>query len=520
MSDLAPAAGGGEPPGVAAFASLRRDPVVLALVAACGDTACHLVGGALRDRALGVATHDLDAVVAGRGSEIAAELAASLPARLVLLGGKDFAAYRLIIATGDPGGDRQAGGASRNDGAGRAPNPAEKVDADAHLAETPITVLDLWDRQSTPVHGDLARRDFTVNSFALEPRGGAVVDPFGGLADLQRRTLRATTARSFDGDPLRVLRLIRLLVQLPGFSVERETLELARRAAPRLAEMAADRIREELRLVFSQPRSARRSGDTQADTGLRMLADLDLYPGLWLGTPGVPGGREGTAAAARATAEVTALPAGAAELQRLLAAAAPGAPAPDAADGDGSSGGSSPTAAGAPPAIDLTSARFAATFRQLSTTSGPPGQKATEALNRMQEAGYISARQAAELVPLLSEPPLLPETELDRRRFLHRHGSRWLTAACSYGGAATVAGDAASERWRQGARLLCELARREGPELIAPPRLLTGDDVQHLLGITAGPEVGAALAALTAAQVNGVVRTRQDAESFLRDWRS
>ncbi|HXO40186.1 MAG TPA: hypothetical protein VN999_01970, partial [Thermoanaerobaculia bacterium] len=75
------------------------------------------------------------------------------------------------------------------------------------------------------------------------------------------------------------------------------------------------------------------------------------------------------------------------------------------------------------------------------------------------------------------------------------------------------------ERWRRAAAPLCELARREGPELIEPPRLVSGDDVQRLLGLTAGPGVGAALAALTAAQVAGDVRTRGDAERFLADRR-
>ena len=83
------------------------------------------------------------------------------------------------------------------------------------------------------------------------------------------------------------------------------------------------------------------------------------------------------------------------------------------------------------------------------------------------------------------------------------------------GGAATAAGGAARERWRRAAAALCDLARRAGPELIDPPRLLTGDDVQRLLGVAAGPRVGAALAALTAAQVAGEVRTRGDAERFL-----
>jgi poly(A) polymerase len=456
-----------------AFAELRRDPMVEELIAACGDTECHLVGGALRDRALGVATQDLDAVVAGRGREIAAELAASLPARLVELGGKDFAAYRLIAGRGQGGG-----------------------------------VLDLWDRQSTSLHDDLARRDFTVNSFALEPRGGAVVDPFGGLADLEGRILRATTRRSFDGDPLRALRLVRLLLRLPGFTAEPETLALARRAAPRLPEVAAERIRDELWLTLSHP---------AADRGLRALAALDLYPGLWLGHPrgparGPSGATAGPPATGRATADQgTAGPAADAAVERaaIELAALPGCAAElEGCLVDGS------------PVIDLPSARFAATFRHL-----PAGAAAHDshgplaALAGMQEAGYVTGRQAADIAPLLAEPPELPDTELGRRRFLNRHGRRWATAACSFGGAAAAAGAAALDRWRRAAGPLCDLARREGPTLYAPPRLLTGEDVQRRLGIPPGPEVGRALDALAAAQVDGAVSTREDAARFLRDWR-
>ena len=113
MSDVASAtAGAGSgATSVAVFAELRRDPVVQALLAACGATECHLVGGVLRDRLLGLATHDLDAVVAGRGDEIAGELAGRLPARLVRLGGEDFAAYRLVL--GAPSASTRSSGVKR-----------------------------------------------------------------------------------------------------------------------------------------------------------------------------------------------------------------------------------------------------------------------------------------------------------------------------------------------------------------------------------------------------------------------
>ena len=535
----------------AVFAELHRDPVVQALLQACGATECHLVGGVLRDRLLGLATHDLDAVVAGRGDEIAGELAARLPARLVRLGGEDFAAYRLVL------------------GAQAASTPSPGSDASDATVPSGHRILDLWDRQSLPLHDDLARRDFTVDSIALAPRDGAVVDPFGGVADLERRVLRATTGQSFEGDPLRVLRLARLLARLPGFRIEPETFELARRAAPRLPEIAAERIREELRLLLSYPPSERpgaaaaasgqagatgRAADagepgvaggatdaayardagaaaepafptSPAVVGLRALAALDLYPGLWLGTPGIPGGREGTAAAARAAAELAALLACADDLEGLLAAGElPGrarlaeaaglaTPSESTAAVVAAGGSVHPRAGAARPGIDLTAARFAATFRHLPRT-------AAGAATRMQEAGYVSARHLAEIAPLLAEPAELPETDLERRRFLHRHGWRWLTVACSWGGAAAAAGGAARERCRRAAAPLCELARREGPELIDPPRLLTGDDVQRLLGVAAGPRVGAALAALTAAQVAGDVHTRGDAERFLADRRA
>jgi hypothetical protein len=491
---------GPRPAAAAAFAALRRDPVVLGLLAACGSSECHLVGGALRDRALGLATCDLDAVVEGRGREIADELAARLPARLVLLGGRDFAAYRLVLTAG----------------AGR--GPREGSAGEGAVAEQARTsVLDLWDRGSMPLHDDLARRDFTVNSFALEPRGGAVIDPFGGLADLERRKLRATTGASFEGDPLRVLRLARLLVRLPGFAVDPDTRELARRAAPGLPEVAAERIREELWLLFSHPDAAR---------GLLELAALGVYPGLWLGA-GSASAATTPAGAARpaelAATEIAALPARAGELLDMLGASA-GGPAP----------GVEPVAP-----IDFAAARLAATLRHLPPEPRAAGPRPSAgagwgepaaALTRMRDAGYLSVRQAAEIALVLAAPAELPTTELDRRRFLHGWGRRWLTAAAAIGAAATAGGPTAAagdpaatdpavlERWRRAAARLCELARREGPALIAPPRLLGGEEVQRLLGVPAGPRVGAALAALTAAQVDGAVRTQGDAERFLRAW--
>ena len=410
-----------------AFRILLHHPAVQALLAAAEGTECHLVGGVLRDRALGLPVHDVDAVVAGRGLEIARQVAAALPARLVLLGGKDFAAYRLV------GRD---------------------------------VTLDLWDRAGAALHEDLARRDFTVNAFALDPRTGAVIDPFGGLDDLRRRILRTTKSESFAGDPLRVLRLPRLLLRLPGFAADPETLLLARRTSPRLSEVAAERVRDELSFLFDHP---------EAHRGLALLVALDVYPGLWLGRPGEPGRPGG------AVTELESLPDRVRELRELD---------PEAAD-----------------SVDGRAARLAATFAHLPVQAG---RSPLDFLELFRDAGYLTRATAADVARLL-EWTELPDDEIGRRRFLHRAGRLWPTTACSLGARAT---DPA--RWRSALRPLVDLARKEGQEIFDPPRLLSGEEVQELLGILPGPEMGKALAAIRQAQIDGKVRTREEAMELLR----
>ncbi len=80
----------------ASFAILLQQRPLKMMAEAAGTTACHLVGGALRDTALGLGYRDLDLVVESDGLSIAQRLASSLPARLVELGGDRFAAYRLV----------------------------------------------------------------------------------------------------------------------------------------------------------------------------------------------------------------------------------------------------------------------------------------------------------------------------------------------------------------------------------------------------------------------------------------
>jgi len=103
---------------------------------------------------------------------------------------------------------------------------------------------------------DLARRDFTVNAMAARLPGHQLVDPFGGVADLQRKVLRTPGApeQSFTDDPLRILRAARFTAQL-DFTVTPPVREAMRDLAGLLAppKVSAERIEGELTKLLLAP---------------------------------------------------------------------------------------------------------------------------------------------------------------------------------------------------------------------------------------------------------------------------
>jgi poly(A) polymerase len=94
---------------------------------------------------------------------------------------------------------------------------------------------------------DLARRDFTANAIAADPRTGRLVDPFGGQADIALGVLRAVgdPDERFDEDPLRLLRAARFVAQL-GFRIDAATEDAMGRHASALGRISQERILSEL----------------------------------------------------------------------------------------------------------------------------------------------------------------------------------------------------------------------------------------------------------------------------------
>jgi poly(A) polymerase len=131
------------------------------------------------------------------------------------------------------------------------------------------------------LEGDLFRRDFTMNAMALTLPGLVLVDPCEGMRDLLEGVLRTPVAPevSFRDDPLRMMRAARFMSQL-GVSVHPDTREAIVALAPRLADISAERVRDELvrTLATDHPRAGI---ELMVETGLAEVA-LPELPALRL----------------------------------------------------------------------------------------------------------------------------------------------------------------------------------------------------------------------------------------------
>jgi tRNA nucleotidyltransferase/poly(A) polymerase len=169
------------------------------------DEEAWIVGGAVRDRALGRPLVDLD--VAIREPKRAARKLAKR------VGGAPFAlserhgAWRVVLQDG------------------------RTVDF------TPLP---------GPIEDDLASRDFGINAIAERVGSGEIVDPYDGYGDLAAKRLRAVRESVFADDPLRLLRAVRLEDEL-DFRLDEPTEALVRRHAELATRPAGERILAELR---------------------------------------------------------------------------------------------------------------------------------------------------------------------------------------------------------------------------------------------------------------------------------
>ena len=171
-----------------------------------------LVGGAVRDRLLGLAVHERDWVVVGAS-----------PDNLLAQGFKPVGSDFPVFIHPETGEEYALARTERKDGHG-------------------YKGFKFYAAPDVTLEQDLGRRDLTVNAIA-EDGDGNITDPFNGRNDLKKRVLRHVSP-AFSEDPLRVLRLARFAAYLPEFTIDPVTSDLAHKLAQsgELSCLTAERV--------------------------------------------------------------------------------------------------------------------------------------------------------------------------------------------------------------------------------------------------------------------------------------
>ncbi len=189
-----------------------------------------VVGGYVRDHYLCRPSTDIDVVVVGSGIALAEALGRELHTKVSVF--KTFGTAMLRAG----GVEVEFVGARR-----------ESYTHDSRKPQVEAGTLE----------DDQRRRDFTINALAWSINGdtfGELVDPFGGMDDLEDCTIRTPCDPdiTFSDDPLRMMRAVRFAAQL-GFSIEDETFEAIRRNASRIKIVSRERIASELNKIVLSP---------------------------------------------------------------------------------------------------------------------------------------------------------------------------------------------------------------------------------------------------------------------------
>lgn len=193
----------------------------------------YVVGGYVRDIFLKRPSKDLDFVTVGSGIELAEAVAESLGRKNALAVYANYGTAQIKAG----GMELEFVGARKESYRRESRNP---IVEDGTLED------------------DQNRRDFTINAMAIclnSERFGELVDPFNGIIDLHRKTIRTPMSPdvTFSDDPLRMMRAIRFATQL-DFTISDETLASIGRNRQRIRIITKERINDELSKIMRSPR--------------------------------------------------------------------------------------------------------------------------------------------------------------------------------------------------------------------------------------------------------------------------
>ena len=336
---------------------------------------------------------------------------------------------------------------------------------------------------STPQE-DVRRRDFTINGLLMPHDTGEVLDFVGGQADLQAKVIRAIGPpdRRFAEDKLRMMRAVRFAARF-GFEIETETFRAVRRHVEEIHQISPERLREELTKLLTEG-AAKRAFELLEETWLleRVLPEIGAMKGVqqpseyhpegdvWIHTlmmlEGLPAGTAPTLAWGVLLHDV----------------------------------GKPPTFQSAAETGDRirfnnhveVGVRMAEAVCRRLRFSNEDTEQILALVDNHMKFGAVEEMRTSTLKKFVRLPRFEEHLALHRLDCLASHGHL--------------------DSYEFVRRFLAETP----PERVRPERLLTGDDLQDM-GFRPGPLFSKILEALEDAQLEGEVKTRAEAETFVQE---
>ena len=434
----------------------------------------YLVGGAIRNTLLSLPVHDLDFTLPAHTFSTARKIANRLGGAFFPLD-EERETARVILSDGH-GQDH---------------------------------ILDFATFRGDTLEDDLRARDFTINAMAVSLQNPqALLDPLGGAADLRAGLLKSCSERTFQDDPLRILRAIRLAAQYT-LHITPKTRAQIHKAILHIPDVSPERQRDELFRILAGPKQS---------SALKALDILGAFSTLF---PNIP---EFTAHAQRTLRHLE-------DLLKVLG----GEHDPEAA-GAWARGlavlrlGRYRSHISSHLRLELVPERSRLSLIFLSALYNSGDDPQAGLLIQRAQALHLSNReinhlraasQALERFQRLTTASKLP----DHRgvyRYFHRLGEASLSAVFI-----TLADFLAQEgssppedAWGKRldiARALLEAWWEHHVERISPPALLTGTDLMDALELSPGPLIGELLETIREAQAAGEITTRQAALSLAQN---